>query len=86
MPKGGKVTVHTKRYENNVSIVVKDEGEGIPSELMERIGEPFLTTKEKGNGLGLMITYKIIEDHNGTIFVESKLGEGSTFTVEIPCG
>jgi two-component system sporulation sensor kinase A len=85
MPKGGKVTVHTKRYENNVSIVVKDEGEGIPSELIERIGEPFLTTKEKGNGLGLMITYKIIEDHNGTIFVESKLGEGSTFTVEIPC-
>lgn len=85
MPKGGKVTVHTKVENNMVRIIVKDEGEGIPPELIERIGEPFLTTKEKGNGLGLMITYKIIEDHNGTIFVESKLGQGSTFTVEIPC-
>ncbi|MGM0873381.1 MAG: PAS domain S-box protein [Bacillota bacterium] len=84
MPKGGKVSVHTKRVNNTVSITVKDEGEGIPSELMERIGEPFLTTKEKGNGLGLMITYKIIEDHKGTIFVDSKLGEGSTFTVGLP--
>lgn len=86
MPKGGKVSVHTKRVNDTVSITVKDEGEGIPSELMDRIGEPFLTTKEKGNGLGLMITYKIIEDHKGTIFVDSKLGEGSTFTVGLPIG
>jgi two-component system sporulation sensor kinase A len=86
MPKGGKVSVFTKREDNSVSIMVKDEGEGIPDELIKRIGEPFLTTKEKGNGLGLMITYKIIEDHKGTISVDSKLGEGSTFTVVLPCG
>jgi two-component system sporulation sensor kinase A len=85
MPSGGKVKVHTRRDNNTVRIIVKDEGEGIPSELLERLGEPFLTTKEKGNGLGLMITYKIIEDHKGTICVDSKMGEGSTFTVNIPC-
>jgi two-component system sporulation sensor kinase A len=85
MPRGGKVKVHTRRDNNTVRIIVKDEGEGIPSELLERLGEPFLTTKEKGNGLGLMITYKIIEDHKGTICVDSKMGEGSTFTVNIPC-
>lgn len=85
MPKGGKVQVYTKREDNAVTIKVKDEGEGIPTELLKRIGEPFLTTKEKGNGLGLMITYKIIEDHNGNISVDSKIGEGSTFTVVLPC-
>lgn len=85
MPKGGKVSVCTKRTNNIVSIRVKDEGEGIPTDLLERIGEPFLTTKEKGNGLGLMITYKIIEDHKGNIYVDSKLKEGSTFLVEFPC-
>lgn len=84
MPKGGNVKVHTKKQNGKIHIMVKDEGEGIPSELMERIGEPFLTTKEKGNGLGLMITYKIIEDHNGTIVVDSKLNEGTTFIVELP--
>ncbi|MCM3652415.1 PAS domain S-box protein [Metabacillus litoralis] len=85
MPKGGKVLVHTKREDNSARIIVKDEGVGIPIELLDRIGEPFFTTKETGNGLGLMITYKIIEEHNGTILVESKQGEGSMFTVEIPC-
>ncbi len=85
MPKGGKVTVHTKKLNQSVRITVKDEGEGISPELMKRIGEPFLTTKEKGNGLGLMITYKIIENHNGNMFVESQVGKGSTFTVLLPC-
>ncbi|MGM7720119.1 PAS domain S-box protein [Metabacillus sp. Hm71] len=86
MPKGGKVTVQTKRTEDKIRIIVQDEGEGIPAELIDRLGEPFLTTKEKGNGLGLMITYKIIEDHNGSITVESTVGKGSTFTVEMPSG
>ncbi|KKI93885.1 sporulation kinase [Bacillus sp. SA1-12] len=86
MPKGGIVTVQTKRKEDKVLIIVKDEGEGIPVDLIDRIGEPFLTTKEKGNGLGLMITYKIIEDHNGRISVESTVGKGSSFTVEMPFG
>ncbi|WP_273131354.1 PAS domain S-box protein [Bacillus weihaiensis] len=84
MPEGGKVSVYTRRNNNKMIIEVRDEGEGISSELMERIGEPFLTTKEKGNGLGLMITYKIIEEHGGNILIDSELGKGTTFFVEMP--
>lgn len=85
MPKGGKVTVQTEQVNQSVKITVKDEGEGIPPEFLKRIGEPFITTKEKGNGLGLMITYKIIENHKGHICVESEVGKGSTFTIILPC-
>ncbi|WP_226666067.1 PAS domain S-box protein [Metabacillus litoralis] len=85
MSNGGKLSVHTKKERNKAIIAVTDEGEGIPSDLINRIGEPFLTTKEKGNGLGLMITYKIIEDHKGNILVDSELGKGTTFIVELPC-
>jgi len=86
MPKGGKVKVLTEKINHSVKIIVKDEGEGIPPEFLERIGEPFLTTKEKGNGLGLMITYKIIENHSGNMYVESEVGKGSIFTIILPCG
>lgn len=86
MPKGGKVKVLTEKINQSVMIIVKDEGEGIPPEFLERIGEPFLTTKEKGNGLGLMITYKIIENHSGHMYVESEVGKGSVFTIVLPCG
>ncbi|MBU7591880.1 PAS domain S-box protein [Metabacillus halosaccharovorans] len=86
MPKGGKVKVLTEKINQSVKIIVKDEGEGIPPEFLERIGEPFLTTKEKGNGLGLMITYKIIENHSGNMYVESEVGKGSIFTIVLPCG
>ncbi|MBM7603596.1 two-component system sporulation sensor kinase A [Metabacillus crassostreae] len=85
MTSGGKVSVSTKRERDKVVVSVKDEGEGISSDLIERIGEPFLTTKENGNGLGLMITYKIIEDHKGNILVDSEIGMGTTFIVELPC-
>jgi len=85
MPNGGKVTVQTEQVNQSVKITVKDEGEGIPPEFMEKIGEPFITTKENGNGLGLMITYKIIENHRGHMCVESEVGKGSTFTIILPC-
>ena len=84
MPKGGKVTVRTEKINQSVKITIQDEGVGIPPEFMKRIGEPFLTTKEKGNGLGLMITYKIIENHCGHMYVESEVGKGSIFTIVIP--
>ncbi|PMC35099.1 PAS domain-containing sensor histidine kinase [Bacillus sp. UMB0899] len=85
MPKGGKVTVKTELLNQSVKITVIDEGEGIPPEFMRRIGEPFLTTKENGNGLGLMITYKIIENHSGHMYIESEVGKGSIFTIILPC-
>lgn len=69
-----------------VEIEFRDDGEGISEEDMLRIFDPFFTTKEtgKGVGLGLSISYKIIEQHRGTIEVSSKKGEGSTFTVRFP--
>ncbi|MDT2238272.1 ATP-binding protein [Paenibacillus larvae] len=61
-----------------------DQGCGIAPEQMHKLGEPFYTTKEKGTGLGMMISYKIIEDHQGTMEIESKMGEGTTVSVYLP--
>jgi nitrogen-specific signal transduction histidine kinase len=65
---------------------ISDTGAGIPGELMRRIFEPFFTTKQDGTGLGLAVTRRIIEEHNGDIRVESQPGKGTTFTVLLPTG
>ena len=69
-----------------VRIRVRDNGPGIPPEVQERLFEPFFTTKEvgRGTGLGLSISRQIIEAHDGSLTVESVLGEGTTFTIELP--
>ncbi|MGQ9508494.1 MAG: two-component system sensor histidine kinase NtrB [Thermodesulfobacteriota bacterium] len=69
-----------------VKISIEDTGVGIPPEEKEKIFEPFYTTKENGTGLGLSIVHKIIENHKGSIRVESKVGKGSTFTIFLPAG
>jgi signal transduction histidine kinase len=71
---------------NDVEVVVRDTGNGIPPELIDKIFEPFFSTKEvgKGTGLGLSICYGIIEAHGGRIEVESRLNEGTTFRVLLP--
>ena len=70
----------------SVELVVRDTGCGIPQEVLPNIFEPFFTTKEagKGTGLGLAIAAQMVEDHNGTITVESRVGEGTAFTVTLP--
>lgn len=83
MPNGGTITISSKTEGDFIVMKVKDEGKGIPKEVLERIGEPFLTTKKNGTGLGLMITYKIIENHNGTIDVNSS-EKGTVFTIKLP--
>lgn len=83
----GCVDVATEKYDDNtVSIVIRDSGCGMEKNIIERIWEPFFTTKDvgTGTGLGLAITYNIIKDHGGEIRLVSRVGEGSEFTVLLP--
>jgi signal transduction histidine kinase len=82
----GSVTIKTKQEVNKIHISFTDTGEGISQENLSKIFDPGYTTKGVGvgTGLGLSICYQIIEKHNGKITAESKIGEGSTFTVTIP--
>ncbi|MGE6540692.1 ATP-binding protein [Bacillus luti] len=85
MPAGGKISIQIKKINNEgVIIHVIDEGIGIPEERIKRLGEPFYSTKEKGTGIGLMLSYKIIESHQGTISTMSKVGVGTTVTIYLP--
>lgn len=86
MPDGGKIDIKIC-YEKERGLVhtsIRDEGEGIPDDKIEKLGEPFYTTKERGTGLGLMISYKIIKEHKGFIQVQSKVREGTTFHIFLP--
>lgn len=85
---GGEITVSTWQEEQNVAIAIKDTGTGIPHVIIEMIFQPFFTTKAavKGTGLGLSVCHGIVKNHQGEIRVESKEGEGSTFTVILPIG
>jgi two-component system, NtrC family, sensor histidine kinase HydH len=85
MPKGGKILVSIESADSIVNICIEDEGPGVPEELLERIWDPFFTTKEKGTGLGLGIVKNIIESHNGSIRVENrKEGLGVRVIIELP--
>jgi len=86
MPKGGKLDITTCMDDDTVRIVFTDEGHGIPADMMDKIFEPFVTTKEigKGVGLGLSICKRIIERYGGDIRAKSAVDEGTTFTVELP--
>lgn len=88
MPQGGNVwiTTSSSAEAGQLKIVVRDDGSGIPPEILHRIFEPFLTTKETGRGvgLGLAISHSILERHNGTIEVQSEVGKGTTFTLTLP--
>ncbi len=85
----GKVSVTSRDIQKNgmayVQVEITDNGKGIPKKIAEQIFDPFFTTKEKGNGLGLSITHQIVEEHHGTIEVESRAKKGTTFVVNIPC-
>ncbi|PLS05614.1 PAS domain-containing sensor histidine kinase [Neobacillus cucumis] len=84
MPHGGQVHIHVEKMaDNRVLICFTDEGIGIDNQLMGYLGTPFYTTKDKGIGLGLTVSNKIIQEHNGTMKIESELGNGTTITVEL---
>jgi signal transduction histidine kinase len=80
------VSVCTKKVDSKVEIHVKDNGTGIPQKVVDKIFQPFFTTKPtgQGTGLGLSLSYDIIKAHGGELKVESKEGEGSEFIVQLP--
>jgi signal transduction histidine kinase len=86
MDAGGTLTIHVRAENGFARIDVTDTGQGIAPEHLERIYDPFFTTKaaRKGTGLGLSVTYGIVREHGGTIEVDSRLGAGSRFRVELP--
>lgn len=90
-PQGGTLIIELEQIEDNIRIVFKDTGCGIPDEIKTKIFDPFVTTKGAlgknevaGTGLGLFLSYGIIDRYHGKIEVESKLGKGTTFTIFIP--
>ncbi|MDI6783690.1 MAG: ATP-binding protein, partial [bacterium] len=87
--KQGNLTIRTSfavSEENRIRIEIADDGPGIPREHLNRIFDPFFTTKEvgQGTGLGLSIAYGIVQEHQGNIYVQSELGQGAVFMVELP--
>jgi PAS domain S-box-containing protein len=84
MTKGGTLTLTTGATAENVWIAIGDTGSGISPEQLNRIFQPFQTTKERGSGLGLMVVQRIVRDHGGRIDFESRVGEGTTFTLWLP--
>jgi signal transduction histidine kinase len=85
----GRISITSRDIQKNgseyVQVEIADTGKGIPKRIMEQIFDPFFTTKEKGAGLGLAITHQIVQDHHGTIEVESMPKKGTTFFINIPC-
>ena len=81
----GAIKIRTWDQKNSVLVSIEDQGQGIPEDIIDRIFEPFLTTKTKGSGLGLAISHKILEGHGATIQVESLPNKGTVFTIEFEC-
>jgi signal transduction histidine kinase len=84
MPDGGELEIDMHGTDEFLFIAFKDTGIGIPERNMGKLFNPFFTTKAKGQGLGLPVCKRLVEAQNGWITVESKPGEGSTFTVKLP--
>jgi two-component system NtrC family sensor kinase len=87
MPEGGRIRVTSRRADRageQVEVAISDNGPGIVPEVMSKLFDPFFTTKSTGTGLGLAVSYGIVESHGGTIEVQSEPGYGATFTVRLP--
>ncbi|WP_244886950.1 ATP-binding protein [Rossellomorea vietnamensis] len=80
----GEIDVDWKIRNESIHIIIEDEGTGIPPDRLKRLGEPFFTLKEKGMGLGLTISQKIIEDHKGSLQIDSEVNKGTRVEVTFP--
>lgn len=84
MENGGTLKIETKVKKDKVKISFSDTGHGIPADMLEKIFEPFVSTKENGSGLGLFISHNIIDNHSGQIQAASEAGKGATFVLTLP--
>ena len=84
MPDGGKLEVFLEEDRRTAVLRIADEGSGIPDEIREKIFDLYFTTKTEGSGIGLAMTYRILQLHHGSIEVQSKTGRGTEFRLRIP--
>ncbi|RKN84023.1 PAS domain S-box protein [Paenibacillus ginsengarvi] len=84
MPQGGQVVIRLEHEASSIAVRVIDHGHGIAKERLPHLGEPFYSLKEKGTGLGLMICFKIVKEHRGTVRIASVVGSGTTVEVRLP--
>jgi signal transduction histidine kinase len=86
MPQGGSVHISTIRQNGSAILQVRDSGTGIDAESIDKVYDPFFTTKGigKGTGLGLSVSYGIIQEHHGSITVDSTPGKGTVFRISLP--
>jgi signal transduction histidine kinase len=86
MPVGGDILIKTMVRPDFVEIQIRDTGKGIPRENLEKIFNPFFTTRSDGIGLGLAIVSRILEQHKSQVFADSEIGKGTRFTLRFPQG
>lgn len=86
MDTGGVLAIRTEADRDGIRLLVRDTGPGIPAENLDKLFQPFFTTKETGTGLGLAVCSSIVKKHNGTIEAESEPGNGTLFTIRLPAG
>ncbi len=84
MPGGGKLTLEVSESEKKAVIRVRDEGAGIPPQMLEKVFDLYFTTKKDGSGIGLAMTYRILQFHQGEVHVQSEVGRGTEFEMRIP--
>lgn len=84
MPNGGKLQISLIYHHRTVRIDIHDTGQGMTQRQIQRLGEPYFTTKEKGTGLGMMVSFSIINRMNGKLSVRSEQGKGTCFSIELP--
>ena len=86
MPEGGEIWIDARRAQDGVEVVVEDSGPGIPGDALDLIFEPFVSTKEQGTGLGLSVSYGIMQAHGGTLELAQGRGRGACFRIFLPLG
>jgi hypothetical protein len=84
MPGGGRLRVRAEKGGDKLSLEISDTGSGIPTELRDKVFQLYFTTKPKGTGIGLAMTYRAVQLHNGTISFKSEADSGTTFRLEFP--